>query len=302
MDGSGRFVRQQSEFRDWVAADGSTDYPTAAGRYHLYVSWACPWAHRTAIVRKLKGLEEAIGMSVVDPYRDDKGWAFREVPGATGDEVNGWDYLSEAYDATNPDFAGRVSVPVLWDTESGRIVNNESADVIVMLNSAWDEFAEHPELDLYPESLRAEIDAINERVYESLNNGVYQSGFATTQDAYEESVWPLFETLDWLDERLADRRFLVGDEQTLADWRLYTTLLRFDPVYYLHFKCNLRRIVDYENLWPYLRDLHQTPGVADTYNLEHIKRHYYTTHPSINPTQLIPVGPDRDLDAPHGRG
>jgi putative glutathione S-transferase len=297
----GRFVRQDSRFREWVSADGSSGYPAEAGRYHLYVSLACPWAHRTVILRKLKGVEAAIGMSIVGPIRDELGWAFREQGGGTGDPVNGWSYLSEGYLATDPSFDARVSVPVLWDRETGRIVNNESADIIVMFNEAFDAFASNPELDLYPAPLRAEIDELNARVYETLNNGVYRAGFASSQEAYEEAVYPLFDTLDMLDERLATRRYLVGPAPTLADWRVFTTLLRFDPVYTGHFKCNLRRIADYPNLSPYLRDLYQVPGIAETVDMDQIKRHYYGTHPSINPTRIVPVGPIVDLGAPHGR-
>lgn len=299
--GAGRFVRQDSGFRDWVSADGSSGYPAAAGRYHLYVSLACPWAHRTVIVRRLKGLEDAIGMSVVDPIRDELGWAFREQGGGTGDPVNGWAYLSEGYLASDPSFDARVSVPVLWDRKTGRIVNNESADIIVMLNEAFDAFASNPELDLYPAPLRGEIDELNARVYETLNNGVYRAGFASSQEAYEEAVYPLFDTLDMLDERLAARRYLFGSAPTLADWRLFPTLLRFDPVYAGHFKCNLRRIADYPNLSAYLRDLYQLAGIAETVDMDQIKRHYYGTHPSINPTRIVPAGPIVDLDAPHGR-
>jgi putative glutathione S-transferase len=297
----GRFARQTSAFRDWVTADGSAGYRAESGRYHLYVSLACPWAHRAVIVRELKGLQDAIGMSIVDPIRDEQGWAFTDAPGTTADEVNGWTYLSEGYVATDAGFDARVTVPVLWDKQTQRIVNNESADIIVMLNSAFDEFAADPDLDLYPAELREEIDAINATVYENVNNGVYRSGFASTQEAYEEAVFPLFETLDEIDARLATRRYLVGEQQTLADWRLFTTLLRFDPVYVGHFKCNLRRIADYPNLSGYLRDLYQTPGVAGTVDLDQIKRHYYMTHGGINPTGIVPAGPILDLDAPHGR-
>jgi putative glutathione S-transferase len=300
---SGRaFVREDARFRDWVTADGSSGYRAQPGRYHLYVSLACPWAHRTLIVRELKGLQDAIGVSVADPIRDERGWAFRDVPGGTADALHGWSLLAEAYVATDPGYDGRISVPVLWDTEAGRIVNNESADIIVMLNDAFDAFATNPALDLYPAGLRAEIDELNQRVYETVNNGVYRAGFAGGQEAYEAAVWPLFDTLDALDERLATRRFLFGAEQTLADWRLFTTLLRFDPVYATHFKCNLRRVADYEHLPAYLRDLYQTPGIARTVDMEQIKRHYYVTHESINPSGIVPVGPIIDLDAPHGRG
>jgi putative glutathione S-transferase len=297
----GRFKRQSSKFRDWVTADGSSGFAAEAGRYHLYVSLACPWAHRTVILRELKGLQDAIGMSIVDPIRDENGWAFTDAPGTTPDALHGWTYLGEGYRETDPDFDARITVPVLWDKQSGRIVNNESADIIVMLNSAFDEFAAEPDLDLYPEALRGEIDALNERIYETVNNGVYRAGFARSQEAYEEAVHPLFETLDALDERLSTRRYLVGKEQTLADWRLFTTLLRFDPVYVGHFKCNLRRIADYPNLSGYLRDLYGTPGVAQTVDLDQIKRHYYLTHDTINPSGIVPAGPIVDLDAPHGR-
>jgi putative glutathione S-transferase len=297
----GRFARQSSAFRDWVTDDGSSAYPAEAGRYHLYVSLACPWAHRAMIVRELKGLQDAIGLSIVDPIRDEHGWAFTNAPGTTRDEVNGWTYLSEGYVASDPDFGARITVPVLWDTKTGRIVNNESADVIVMLNGAFDAFASNPGLDLYPAALRTEIDELNAKVYDNVNNGVYRAGFASSQEAYEEAVLPLFEALDELDERLATRRYLLGEQQTLADWRLFTTLLRFDPVYVGHFKCNLRRIVDYPNLSGYLRDLYQTPGVAETVDIDQIKRHYYKTHGGINPSGVVPAGPVLELDAPHGR-
>lgn len=299
----GRFARQASRFRDWVTADGSSAYPAQPGRYHLYVSLACPWAHRAIIVRELKGLQDAIGMSIADPIRDERGWAFTGAPGTTPDRLHGWTHLSQGYVATDPGFDARVTVPVLWDTRTGRIVNNESADIVVMLNSAFDAFAGNPGLDLYPAELRGEIDAINETVYRNVNNGVYRAGFAATQAAYEEAVLPLFDALDALDARLAGRRYLVGDgtRQTLADWRLFTTLVRFDSVYFGHFKCNVRRIADYPSLSGYLRDLYQTEGVAGTVDLDQIKRHYYVTHGAINPTRIVPVGPVLDLDAPHGR-
>ncbi len=297
-DEQGAFVRQKSAFRDRVTADGSSGYPAVAGRYHLYVSLACPWAHRTIIVRELKGLTDAIGMTIVDPVRDESGWRF--LPGEP-DPVNGFDFLAEAYAATDPDFDARVTVPVLWDTETGRIVNNESAELVEMLNSEFDAVAARPELDLYPGELRGDIDELNAWIYDRINDGVYKSGFASSQSAYEAAVIPLFEALDTLEERLADRRFLFGDAQTLADWRLFTTLVRFDAVYVGHFKCNLRRIYDYPNLFGYLRDLYQTPGVAETVDFDHIKRHYYVTHGDINPTRIVPVGPVQDLTTPHGR-
>jgi putative glutathione S-transferase len=302
---SGEFRRQNSAFRDRVTADGSSGFPAASGRYHLYVSLACPWASRALLVRRLKGLEDAIGLTIVDPYRDDRGWAFRPgtvTPPGQADPLHGWSFLSEAYEASDPGFDGRVTVPVLWDTETERIVNNESAEVVRMLNAEFDAFAENPGLDLYPEDLREEIDALNERIYETVNNGVYRSGFATTQEAYEEAVTALFDSLEWLEGILAERRYLTGDRITEADWRLFMTLVRFDPVYVGHFKCNLKRIVDLPNLWAYTRDLYAQPGVAETVNLDHIKTHYYTTHPSINPTRIVPVGPQIDWDEPHGRG
>lgn len=298
---SGAFERAPSTLREWMDGGGSSGPPAAPGRYHLYVSLACPWAHRAVIVRKLKGLEEAIGMTVVDPYRDADGWAFREQRGGQADPINGFELLSEAYAATEPAYEGRVSVPVLWDRERGRIVSNESAEVIVMLNESWDAWAANPDLDLYPAHLRPEIDELNARVYETVNNGVYRAGFATSQAAYEEAVGPLFDTLDALEDRLATRRFLFGDGVTLADWRLFTTLLRFDPVYHGHFKCNVRRIVDYPALWGYLRDLLTVPGVRETVAIDQIKTHYYTTHSSLNPTRIVPVGPELDYDEPHGR-
>lgn len=298
----GAFVRQPSRFRDWVTTDQDARFPAATGRYHLFVSLACPWAHRTIIVRHLKGLEEAIGVSIVDPIRDQSGWAFRSVLGATGDlSGNGFELLAEAYAKSGDDFEARVTVPVLWDTENGTIVNNESADIIVMLNEVWDGWARHPELDLYPAELRLELDELAGDIYERLNNGVYRAGFARAQDAYEDAAMAVFEMLDELDTRLAEQRFLFGDRQTLVDWRLFTTLVRFDAVYHGHFKCNLRRVIDYPNLSAYLRDLYQTPGVAQTVDMDHIKRHYYETHRSINPSGVVPIGPDQDLAAPHGR-
>lgn len=296
----GEFVRQESAFRRWVRA-GDDELPAVADRYHLYVSLACPWAHRTIIARRLKGLEDAISMSVVDPIRDERGWAFREGRGHGPDPVNGFSFLSEAYAATDPDFDGRVTVPVLWDRETKTIVNNESSELLRMLDGEFEEVA-RKDVELYPEDLADEIDAINERVYENVNNGVYRTGFATSQEAYESAVEKLFGTLDELDRRLADRRYLVGSRLTEADIRLFTTLVRFDAVYVGHFKCNLRRIADYEHLSGYLRDLCQTDGFGETVDFDHIKRHYYETHDSINPTGIVPVGPELDLDAPHGRG
>lgn len=298
---TGDWTREAASLREWVTADGSSGFEAAPGRYHLYVCSACPWAHRAIIVRELKGLGDAVTMSFVDPYRDEDGWAFRDENGGEPDPVNGFSFLSEAYAATDPDYDGRWNVPVLWDRETNRIVNNESADILVMLNSAWDEWAGDADLDLYPADLRAEMDALNERVYERVNNGIYRAGFAGSQEAYERAVGPLFDELDALERRLADRRFLLGDSYTLADWRLLTTLLRFDSVYYVHFKCNVWRIVDYPNLWAYTRDLLSVPGVRQTLDIEAVKRHYYTTHPQINPTRIIPVGPAIDWDAPQDR-
>ena len=297
---AGEFQRQEDAFRGWVTRDGSSGHPAAAGRYHLYVSLACPWAHRAIILRRLKGLEPAIGMTVVDPIRDERGWAFRDGPGFTRDPVNGFAFLSEAYRASDPGYGERVTVPVLWDKETGRIVSNSDDDILRMLNREFADFAANP-YDFYPADLRAEIDGLNATIYERVNNGVYKAGFASSQAAYEEAFHALFETLDQLEARLATRRYLLGARQTEADWRLFPTLVRFDAVYHGHFKCNLRRIADYPNLSGYLRDLYQRDGVADTVNFDHIKRHYYMTHDEINPTRIVPVGPRLDLLAPHGR-
>lgn len=295
----GAFVRQESAFRDWISADGSSGFPAEAGRYHLYVSYACPWAHRAIIARRLKGLEDAIAMSVVDPIRDERGWAFSG--GDFTDPVNGFEFLSEAYERTRPGFDGRVSVPVLWDTETTRILNNESGDVLRILDQEFGEFADDT-YDLYPADLRDEIDELNERIYDNVNNGVYKAGFTTSQSIYESEVHNLFETLAVLDDRLVDSRYLLGDLPTETDWRLFTTLARFDAVYYNHFKCSRRRLVDYENLWPYFRDLFQSYGIDDTVKLDQIRAHYYKTHPSINPNRLVAVLPDADFSEPHGRG
>lgn len=296
-DRRGAFRRQTSQFRAWVRADGSAGFKAEPGRYHLYVSYACPWAHRTIIVRKLKGLEDVIGMTAVDPIRDARGWAFTDEP----DPVNGFAFLREAYRASQPSYDDRVTVPVLWDTQQGVIVNNESSEIIRMLNSEFDAWGD-PSVDLYPEPLREEIDALNAMVYDTVNDGVYRAGFATTQESYDQAVHALFASLDELERRLAARRYLFGDTPTEADWRLFTTLVRFDPVYHVHFKCSLRRLIDYPNLWGYLRDLYQRPGVAETVNLDPIKRHYFVTHRSINPSGIVPYGPELDFHAPHGRG
>jgi putative glutathione S-transferase len=294
----GAFVRQSSAFRDSVTADGSSGFRAEPGRYHLYVSLACPWASRSVIVRHLKGLEEAISMTVVDPVRDERGWRFLDD---APDPLNGFEFLREAYLMTDPSFDARVTVPVLWDKQENRAVNNESSEIIRMLNSEFDEWAGNPDLDLYPQELREEIDRINERVYDSINNGVYRCGFATSQWAYEEAFIDLFAALDWADDLLGERRYLTGDRVTEADWRLFVTLVRFDAVYVGHFKCNQRRIADYTNLSGYLRELYQYPGIRDTVDFDHIKRHYYVTHPRINPTQVVPMGPELDLDSPPGR-
>jgi putative glutathione S-transferase len=297
---NGEFVRRDSQFRDRVTADGSSGFPAQAGRYHLYVSTACPWAHRTLIFRKLKGLERAIPVSIVDPVVVDQGWAFRDGRGCVPDTVNGAHFLHEIYARARPEYTGRVSVPALWDREKGTIVNNESSEIIRMLNSEFESFAGARE-DYYPKPLRGEIDAVNKVVYENINNGVYRCGFATTQEAYERAFDALFGALDEMEARLERSRYLVGDRPTEADWRLFTTLVRFDAVYYGHFKCNLRRIEDYPNLSHYLRDLYQVPGVAETVDLDHIKRHYYASHLHINPTGIVPKGPLVDFSAPHDR-
>jgi len=297
-DEKGAFVRQTSAFRNWVTADGSSGFKAEPGRYHLYVSYACPWASRAIIFRKLKGLEDVISMTVVDPVRDDQGWRFfADDP----DPINGFEYLSSAYLKTDPDFSDRVTVPVLWDKETNQLVNNESSEIIRMLNSEFDEWAENPDLDFYPEPLREEIDALNERIYNSINNGVYRAGFASTQEAYEEAFIELFEALDFVDDILAEKRYLTGPSITEADWRLFVTLIRFDAVYVGHFKCNQRRIADYDNLSGYLRDLYQHPGVRETVNIDHIKRHYYVTHPKINPSQIVPMGPILDFESDPAR-
>ena len=300
-DTRGRFIRLQSVFRDRVSADGSSEYPAEPNRYHLYVSLACPWAHRTVIYRQLKQLEEIIGLTVVDPIRDQRGWRFSDAPGCGPDHVNGFRFLAEAYLATDPDYASRVTVPVLWDKQTSRIVNNESSEIIRMLNSAFDEWGDES-IDFYPDDLRDQIDEINAIVYTNVNNGVYKTGFARTQEAYEASVYPLFETLEMLDQRLAKHRYLVSDTLTEADLRLFTTLMRFDAVYVGHFKCNLKRLVDFLNLWAYTRQIYQMPHIAETVDMDHIKRHYYMTHESLNPSGVVPAGPEIDFDEPHGRG
>jgi putative glutathione S-transferase len=295
----GEFVRAAYPFRGRITSGGSGGYPAVPGRYHLYISWACPWAHRSAIVRKLLGLEEVVSLSAVDPVRDGRGWAFREGPGHTLDPVNGFALLREAYEATERGYDGHISVPVLWDRETRRIVSNNFPDITIDLDTQFGAWSNG--VDLYPAALRPEIDAINATVYENVNNGVYRAGMATTQEAYHDAVTRIFATLDDMEQRLAGRRFLLGESITEADVRLWVTLARFDAVYYSHFKCNLRRITDYPNLWGYARDLYARPAFRDTTNLDHIKRHYYMTHSRINPTRIVPVGPLIDWDAPHGR-
>lgn len=301
----GRFVRSESQFRNWITPDGGPGpsgtggFKAEAGRYHLYVSLACPWAHRALILRSLKGLQDAISISVVHWLMGDEGWTFEDGPGVIPDTVLGATRLHRIYAAAAADYTGRVTVPVLWDKQTGSIVSNESSEVIRMLNSAFDERA--ADGDYYPSHLRAAIDTVNAEIYDRVNNGVYKAGFATTQDAYEEAVRPLFETLDRLEARLKKHRYLCGTRLTEADWRLFTTLVRFDPVYVGHFKCNLRRLVDYAHLWEYTRDLYQIPGVRETVNFDHIKRHYYQSHVSINPTRIVPIGPVVDFGAPHAR-
>jgi len=306
---SGEFQRQEDAFREWISNDGSTSYPAVAERYHLYVSLACPWASRTVIFRKLKGLEEAIGMTVVDPIRDEKGWAFRNPSRGTTsassfqstDPINGFQYLSEAYAATDPNFDGRVTVPVLWDKETKRIVNNCEDDICRMFNDAFNAVAQNKDVHLFPKEIEDEHAKLADFLYENVNNGVYRAGFATRQRPYEISCRKLFEALDQLETRLAESRYLFDNRIVEADWRLFCTLVRFDVVYHGHFKCNLRRIIDYRNLQSYLMDLYQQPGIADTVNFDHIKRHYYMTHIEINPTRIVPIGPAIDLTKPHGR-
>jgi putative glutathione S-transferase len=311
---SGEFKRQEDVFRDWISKDGSTPYPATAGRYHLYVSLACPWASRTVIFRKLKGLEHAIGMTVVDPFRDEKGWAFRDPertrPGSSlkdfdnfesTDPINRFRYLSDAYRATDPNYKQRVTVPVLWDKETRRIVNNSEDDICPMFNSVFNEFAANEDVDFFPKEIEAEHTKLCDFTYETINNGVYRAGFASRQKAYEKACQRLFDALDEVEKRLSKDRYLFGNRIVEADWRLFCTLIRFDVVYHGHFKCNLRRIIDYSNLQGYMLDLYQRLGIAETVSIDHIKRHYYMTHEEINPTRIVPLGPIVDLTKPHGR-
>ena len=297
----GEFERQTTTFRDWIRDDPDARFPAESGRYHLYVSYACPWAHRTLLVRTLKGLEDAISVDVVDPYRDEGGWQFTpEREGCTLDTVNDNDYLRELYQAADPDVTCRVTVPVLWDKQEETIVNNESREIIRMLDTEMDGVATR-DVDLYPEGYQDEVDRIIDEIYEPINNGVYRAGFAKTQTAYDRAISELFDALDHWDDVLADQRYLAGDRLTEADICLFTTLVRFDQVYHTHFMCNKRLISQYDNLWPYLRDLYQTSGVADTVRMDHIKEHYYTTHPDVTPTRIIAAGPDLDFEADHDR-
>lgn len=295
----GKFERQASKFRDRISEDHDKFQPES-GRYHLYVSLACPWAHRTLIFRKLKGLESHMGVSVVHPEMLDKGWEFGNYPGSTKDKLFDFDFAHQLYTHVDSTITTRVTVPILWDTKHNTIVNNESADIIRILNSDFNSLTGNTD-DYYPESLRTEIDTVNELVYHNINNGVYKSGFATTQEAYEEAFNAVFNALDVVETRLADSRYLVGETITEADWRLFTTLIRFDPVYHGHFKCNKKQIADYPNVFGYMKELYQIPGIAETVNFDHIKRHYYYSHTMINPTQVIPVGPSQDLMSAHGR-
>jgi glutathionyl-hydroquinone reductase len=297
---AGEFDRQPDTFRSWVTNDRSSEFPAAPGRYHLYISLACPWASRALMALRLKRLERVVGVTVLDPIRDERGWAFRDGPGYSHDPVNGFKFLSEAYQASQPNYEGRVTVPVLWDKHRRRIINNSEDDICRMFDQAFREWADGT-VDLFPQDIAEEQSRLSEFVYEAINNGVYEAGFATSQEAYEKAVRKVFSALDGIEERLAARRFLFGTRIVETDWRLFCTLIRFDAVYHGHFKCNLRRIADYPNLDAYTRDLYQQPGIAETVNLDHIKRHYYVTHRKINPTGIVPVGPILDLSRPPGR-
>ncbi len=306
---SGEFRRQEDTLRDWISNDGSTPYPADAGRYHLYVSLACPWASRTVIFRKLKGLEEAIGMTIVDPIRDENGWAFRDPSGTippgpafeSTDSINGFHFLSEAYKATDPNYGARITVPVLWDKQTKKIVNNSEDDICRMFNDVFNDFAKNKDVDYFPKEIETEHEKLCSFLHDDVNNGVYRAGFATRQRPYEVACRKLFGALDQLEERLSKSRFLFDHRIVESDWRFFCTLVRFDVVYHGHFKCNLRRVVDYPNLQGYLMDLYQQPGIADTVNFDHIKRHYYITHTEINPTQIVPIGPLLDLEKPRSR-
>ncbi len=304
---SGAFKRSAAQFRNWITSDGQAGpsgkggFNAESGRYHLYVSYACPWAHRTLIFRELKDLSDHVSVSIVHPEMMEKGWSFKTgFQGTTGDTLNGLDYAHQIYTRADPQYSGRVTVPVLWDKHLETIVSNESSEIIRMFNSAFDGITGNTD-DYWPETMRDEIEEVNARVYSDINNGVYKCGFASTQEAYDAAVHPLFETLEWLEQRLSSKRYLMGDRITEADWRLFTTLIRFDPVYHLHFKCNRNRLIDFPNLWAFTRELYQWPGVAPTVNMEHIVRHYYYSHNSINPHRIIPINPVLDYWEPHGR-
>ena len=303
----GRFERQLPQFRSWVTSDGAagpagdSGFTAESGRYHLYVSMACPWAHRTLIYRKLKGLEQHITVSSVNAFMGDQGWTFEPGDSVIPDPIHNARYMHQVYTAALSDYTGRVTVPVLWDKQTATIVSNESPEIIRMFNDAFNAIGNEA-VDFYPEALRDEIDSLNELIYPAINNGVYRAGFATTQEAYEEAVTELFNALDLLETKLEHNRYLTGDSITEADWRLFTTLVRFDAVYVSHFKCCRNRIIDYKNLWPYLRDLYQQPGIAETVNIPHTKEHYYTSHETINPTRVVPAGPEINFDKPHCRG
>jgi putative glutathione S-transferase len=302
----GRFVRSEAPFRNWVTADGAAGpsgrggFRAEPGRYHLYVAYACPWAHRTLIMRKLKGLESAIGVSAVNSYMGEQGWTFAPGPETIPDSVNHVEKLYELYTLADPKYSGRATIPILWDKHERTIVSNESAEIIRMLNSAFDEVGANHN-DYYPEELRAEIDELNAFIYPNVNNGVYRAGFATAQEAYEEAATGLFAALERLEGRLATRRYLTGARFTEADIRLFTTLIRFDPVYHGHFKCNRRRIVDFPNLWGFVRDVYQMPGISETVHIDFVKRHYYGSHANLNPSRIVPIGPELNYDTPHGR-
>ncbi len=304
---SGAFKRSAAQFRNWITSDGQPGpsgkggFNAESGRYHLYVSYACPWAHRTLIFREHKDLSDHVSVSIVHPEMMENGWSFKTgFQGTTGDTLNGLDYAHQIYTRADPQYSGRVTVPVLWDKHLETIVSNESSEIIRMFNSAFDGITGNTD-DYWPEAMRDEIEEVNARVYSDINNGVYKCGFASTQEAYDAAVHPLFETLEWLEQRLSSKRYLMGDRITEADWRLFTTLIRFDPVYHLHFKCNRNRLIDFPNLWAFTRELYQWPGVAPTVNMEHIVRHYYYSHNSINPHRIIPINPVLDYWEPHGR-
>ena len=304
----GKFIRSEAQFRNWITADGSPGpsgeggFSAESGRYHLYVSYACPWAHRTLIFRQLNGLSDHISVSAVHPDMLTEGWTFEtDDHGATGDTLFGSSHAHQIYTRADATYSGRVTVPILWDKQRNTIVSNESSEIIRMLNSAFDHITGNTH-DYWPEDMREPIECINERIYDTFNNGVYKCGFATSQEAYDAAITPLFDTLDWLEDILSEHRYLLGDALTEADWRLFTTLIRFDPVYHLHFKCNRKRLIDYPNLWAYARELYQMPGIAETVNMQHIVRHYHYSHDTINPHRIIPINPDLDYTEPHGRG